>query len=116
MDREAWQAIVLGITKSWIQLSTHIIFHTILIEILCGREYYLSFEDEEKCTNLHNLYMEEPELVPSLNSREHILSLHLLNGHYSSIHLSAHSIICIFLNQLLSIECVLNTIVGIQFS
>ena len=66
--------------------------------------------------HLHNLYMEEPELVPSLNSREHILSLHLLNGHYSSIHLSAHSIICIFLNQLLSIECVLNTIVGIQFS
>ena len=66
--------------------------------------------------HLHNLYMEEPELVASLNYREHILSLHLLNGHYSSIHLSAHSIICIFLNQLLSIECVLNTIVGIQFS
>ena len=39
MDREAWQAIVLGITKSWIQLSTHIIFHTILIEILCGSEH-----------------------------------------------------------------------------
>ena len=66
--------------------------------------------------HLHNLCVEEPGLVPSLNSREHILSLHLLNGHYSSIHLFVHSIICIFLNQLLSTEFVLNTMVGIQFS
>ena len=66
--------------------------------------------------HLHNLYIEEPGLAPSLNSREHILSLYLLNGHYSSIHLSAHSIICKFLNHLLSTECVINTMVGIQFS
>ena len=42
------------VSQNWIRLSTHthiyIMFHTILIEILCGREYYLSFEDEEKCT------------------------------------------------------------------
>ena len=34
----------------YIYIYIYIIFHTILIEILHGREYYLSFEDEDKCT------------------------------------------------------------------
>ena len=28
MDREAWQAAVLGVTKSWTQLNTHTHTHT----------------------------------------------------------------------------------------